>query len=470
MNREQVQSEALQALINNSGGTCVLSTGTGKSKVAIDYIKYSKSRSILITSPRTNLKENWRKELIKWEFIPTVDNKSTNCFKYLGSGEVFSITIENVQTCYKWTKEKLQKYDLIIADEIHTMTTPEYGQLLINAKELDTTVIGLTGTPDDRKRYKALFYQQYCPIVYRYLDSAKDGIVNKRKYIVFEYELDDNFQIEVKTKFKSWKSGEKKQYLYAQSQIDKGELLIREELSVPYKKELKVLWKDRNFSNLIKNKVRNAIAQLKNLKNLEYYVNYFGYAKSWYFGKLSTKEKKHAGGVYMRGITARQELLWNLNSTAALAKKMSEIIQETYKDSKVLIFSSRTEQAERISKYCIHSKNSVELNGARLNGFDSGIIKQLGSCYSLTLGLNLKDAGFAIMESYNSSDVQFKQRAGRTDRLPVDEDAIVTFIIVKNTQGEKWFNNSVTFDEDDEVKTVKSLKEFKEALLELKPI
>ena len=68
MNREQVQSQALQALINNSGGTCVLSTGTGKSKVAIDYIKHSKSRNILITSPRTNLKENWRKELEKWSF------------------------------------------------------------------------------------------------------------------------------------------------------------------------------------------------------------------------------------------------------------------------------------------------------------------------------------------------------------------------------------------------------------------
>lgn len=469
MNREQVQSEALQALINNSGGTCVLSTGTGKSKVAIDYIKHSNSKSILITSPRTNLKENWKKELEKWG-VRHIDQIISNFGVYSCGNGMINITTENIQTCYKWTKEQLQKYDLIIADEIHTMTTPEYGQLLINAKELNITTIGLTGTPDDRKKDKFLFYQKYCPIVYRYLNSAKDGIVNKRKYIVFEYELDDNFQIEVKTKFKSWKSGEKKQYLYAQSQIDKGELLIREELSVPYKKELKVLWKDRNFSNLIKNKVRNAIAQLKNLKNLEYYVNYFGYAKSWYFGKLSTKEKKHAGGVYMRGITARQELLWNLNSTAALAKKMSEIIQETYKDSKVLIFSSRTEQANKISPCSVHSKNVVDDNETYLSQFNQGNIRQLGSCYSLTLGLNLKDAGFAIMESYNSSDVQFKQRAGRTDRLPVDEDAIVTFIIVKNTQGEKWFNNSVTFDEDDEVKTVKSLKEFKEALLELKPI
>ena len=82
--------------------------------------------------------------------------------------------------------------------------------------------------------------------------------------------------------------------------------------------------------------------------------------------------------------------------------------------------------------------------------------------------MNLTHEEFAIMESYNGSDVQFKQKAGRLDRLGVDNNDIITFIVVKNTQGEKWFNNSVTFDEDDEVRIVKSIKEFKEALVELK--
>lgn len=437
--RDKIQQEALAALLNSktTGSTIVLSTGTGKSKVAIDYIKQSKAKSVLITSPRTNLKENWEKELFKWDIKEHL--KYPGLYLYFGNLVSYlevNITLENIQTCYKWTKEHLQQFDLIIADEIHTMTTEKYGQLLINAKELSITVIGLTGTPDDKKRDKALFYQQYCPIVYRYLDSAKDGIINKRKYIVFEYELDNNFQIEVKTKFKSWKSGEKKHYDYIQSQINKGEKLIREILEV----------------------------------SDDEYVNYFGYAQAWYFNKLSYKEKKHAGGVYMRGVTARQELLWNLNSTASLAQRLAFHIQDMYKNSKVLVFSSRTEQAEKISKYCVHSKNTSEINSSYLNKFDSGNIKQLGSCYSLTLGLNLKNAEFAIMESYNGSDVQFKQRSGRLDRLPVNEDAIVIFIVVKNTQGEKWFNNSVTFDKDDEVRIIKSIKEFKEALLELKPV
>jgi superfamily II DNA or RNA helicase len=435
ISRETIQEESLAALLNSksTGSVVVLSTGTGKSKVAIDYIKQSQSKSILITSPRTNLKENWRNELEKWGIFR---ENPENPESYIYNKKELLINIVNIQTCYKWDKEILKMYDLIIVDEAHLIISPKYGQLLINAKELGIKVVGLTGTPDDRKKDKALFYQQYCPIVYRYLDSAKDGIVNKRKYIVFEYELDNNYQIEVKTKFKRWYSGEKKHYNYVQSQINIGEQLIR---------------------------------NILNVKDDEY-VNYFGYARAWYFNKTISTEKKQAGGTYIRGVTARQELLWSLNSTAVLAKRMSTIIQETYKDSKVLVFSSRTEQAEKISNNCVHSKNSKEDNEIHLEQFNDGVLRQLGSCYSLTLGLNLKNAGFAIMESYNGSDVQFKQRAGRTDRLPVDEDAIVTFIVVKNTQGEKWFNNSVNFDEDDEVRIVKSIKEFKEALLELKPV
>ena len=74
------------------------------------------------------------------------------------------------------------------------------------------------------------------------------------------------------------------------------------------------------------------------------------------------------------------------------------------------------------------------------------------------------------MESYNGSDVQFDQRSGRVDRLHVDDNAIVVFIVVKNTQCEKWFNNSVKFKEDDIIKTVDNMKDFKLVLEELKPL
>ena len=430
INRNKIQAKALKALITSGGNTLVLSPGVGKSKVAIDYIKHAKAKNILITSPRTNLKDSWKKELEKWNIERySVENPSSY---YYNKTKCF-IEIINIQTCYKWNKEIIKDYDLIICDEVHTMVSEEYGKLLINAKKLNITVIGLTGTPDDKKVDKKLFYFKYCPIVYRYLDAAKDGIINKRKYIIYEHTLNNDYQIEVKTKTKSWFTGEKKQYSYINSQIEKGKSAIRKILEIP--------------------------------NNTDEYINYFGYAQKWYFDKnFKNIDKKKAGGLYMRNITARQNLLWKLNSTKTLSNMISHIILNKNKNNKLLIFSSRTEQADKISKYCIHSKNKEFTNKQYLTDFNLGKIRQLGSCYSLTLGLNLDNAKYAIMESYNGSDVQFKQRGGRLDRLNVDENAIVIFIVVKNTQGEVWYNKSVQFEEHDIVNTVNNMKDLKQIL------
>ena len=433
--RDKIQEEALNTLIKNNGGTLVISTGGGKSKVAIDYIKYLKPHKVLITSPRTNLKENWRKELIKWKFIPEVDNKISNVFKHLPSGDVYSINIENIQTCYKWSETEIAEYDLIIFDEVHTIATKEYGKLARKATKMGIKKVGLTATPDDKKKDKIAFYIFHCPIVYKYLDSAKDGITNKRKYIIYEYTLNNMFETEVKAGKKRWYSGEKKQYDYIKSQIKKGESLIRDILEIDDPTE---------------------------------YVNYFGYARSWYWNSNSFTplEKKNAGGIYMRAITARKDLLWSLNSTASLAKTIREHILEKY-DSKILIFSERTNQANKIATHVVHSKNKDEINEKNIKKFNSNEIKVLGSCNSLTLGLNLNKPKYAIMESYNGSDVIFKQRAGRTDRLPVTENAIVTFIVVKNTQSEVWFKRAVALTNEDEVKIVNNIADYQKVLKEM---
>ena len=96
---------------HNYNGIIVLSVGTGKSKVAIDAIKEGKFKNILITSPRTNLKENWWNELNKWYFNSIDFAFDKNNFK-----------LRNIQTCYKWSVEELKQFDLIIIDEIHTIS------------------------------------------------------------------------------------------------------------------------------------------------------------------------------------------------------------------------------------------------------------------------------------------------------------------------------------------------------------
>lgn len=116
--RERIQSEAEHKLKeNNYNGCIVLSPGTGKSKVAIDCIKQGNFKNILITSPRTNLKENWRNELKKWGIYKRCEYEVDNT-EYDGQcGTRINITLENIQTVFRWSEKLLKQFDLIIVDK-----------------------------------------------------------------------------------------------------------------------------------------------------------------------------------------------------------------------------------------------------------------------------------------------------------------------------------------------------------------
>ena len=417
MKREEIQAIAVSKLVeNNYHGTICLSTGTGKTKVAIDCIRNKKSLNVLITSPRTNLKENWKKELEKWGF------------KYCGNDDILynyyyepqdmwlpiTITLENIQTCYKWNNSPDEIYfDLIICDEIHTIVTPEYGQLLIRAKELNIPVIGLTATPDNDKLDKKEMYERYCPIRYEYYDSAEDGLINKRKYIVLNHNLTDDDKVITGPKNKKWSAGEKSLYDYLTENIRKGQRLMAATGS----------------------------------------EDWFEDAGNWFWKGEGTPEQKNAARVYLMAIKNRKDFLWNLTSTARIAKMINDAILGFNKTDKVLIFSELNTQVAKITPNCVYSKNDEETNKQLLNAFDSGSIRTLGSCHSLTLGLNLVGATHAIMESYSSSDVNLKQRAGRLDRLEVNEHAIIIFIVPVGTQAEEWYIKATKnlYDENSEV-------------------
>jgi superfamily II DNA or RNA helicase len=420
MNRQQIQQEALKALkLNNYNGTICLSTGSGKSKIAIDVIKEGNFKNILITSPRTNLKDNWSRELEKW-----------------GEGWLFgdthTITLENIQTCYKWTKDEISRFDLIISDEVHTMSSDKYGNLIINAVDLCIPVIGLTATPSLHIEDKTLFYENYIPIIYEYYNSAEDGIINKRKYYIYQYELSDEHKVIAGTKKKPFIVGEKTQYEYLSSQLKRGQILMSQTGS----------------------------------------QDWFRDAANWGWGGQGTPQQRSAAITYLNAIKYRKEFLWNLTSSAEITKQIKDKILNAYKGiniytgdnmnlDKVLLFSELTSQAEKISPYSIHSKQDEESNKQLLFQFDSGNIRELSSVRSLTLGLNIKGANWAIIESYNSSPTDIIQKMGRTDRLSIDDVANVVIIVPKGTQAEEWFktfSKSLDLSEAIYINDVKELK------------
>lgn len=395
--RDIIQAEALQALKTNGyNGTCVINTGGGKGKVAIDAIKEGKFKSILITSPRTNLKTMWRKELDKWGI----------------SLHLCDIEIINIQTCYKLHKEELKEFDIIIADEVHLIASPEYSKLIVNARELSIPVIALTATPSLHDTFKEEFYKKYIPIVYEYHNSAKDGIINKRRYFIYQYELSNDYKVIAGTKKKPFTVGEKSQYEYLSQQIKKGQILMAQTGSTDWFKD----------------------------------------AAYWGWGGNGTSAQRGAAIVYLNAIKYRKEFLWNLSSSADIAVKVKDKILNSQTKNKVLLFSELTTQANKLSAYSVHSKQDEETNKQLLYHFDTGKIRELSSVNSLTLGLNLVGANWAILESYNSSATSIQQKLGRTDRLKSDDVSNIVIIVPKSTQAEQWFNEfSKSLDLEDAI-------------------
>jgi superfamily II DNA or RNA helicase len=280
------------------------------------------------------------------------------------------------------------------------MMTPEYSKLLTNNEYAD--LLGLTATHDiTDENDKKYYYDKFCPIVYEYYNSAEDGLINKTRFFIVNHDLSDNDRIIVKIRGKNYEKGEKEYYEYLTDRMKHGQNLM--------------------------------IAQGSE--------DWFKDAALWFWQGRGTREQKGAAAVYMNAIKARKNFLLNLPSTGKIAKRISGGIRAEFSKAKVLIFSELTAQADKISKYTVHSKNSNKVNAQLIEDFNSGSVKELGSCNSLTLGLNLVGATHAVMESYIGSATKSKQKKGRLDRLASDEHADMWIIKVPGTQSEKWYKN-----------------------------
>lgn len=434
--KDKVQQEAYKAW-NESGnqGVCAIDMGSGKSKLAIDIINKHGYRSVLITSPRTNLKENWRQELEKWGF-KWIDQITSDFGVYsFNKNPMVNITIENIQSSYKYTEDKIKSYTYIVIDEIHTIG-PEYYKLIEIALRYNIPILGLTGTPNEEDEFKSNMLYKNLPIVFRYNDAAKDGLINKRKYFIYEYELTNNIKSLAGSKAKPFYKGELSQYKYLSDKYEEAKLEMFKLGASDYF-NTSLLWMKGNQKIWITNK--EGMPELVT--------------------EEATKEQKLWGRKFFMSIKARKEFLWNLTSSAQIAialkhKILSKLEMETLYfekelvhsipipgscKNKVLLFSELTTQANKLSQYSIHSNNEEERNKKLLEHFNKGLIKELASVRSLTLGLNMTGANWAIFESYNGGDTDAKQKMGRTSRLDVNEMANIIFIVPKGTQAENWF-------------------------------
>ena len=428
MTRDALREEASNLLAKAGSGTIVADMGSGKSWIALDSVlKVSNNFptehiiKVLITSPRTNLKDNWRTELKKFGF----NQINEEIWTYRLDNEIvkYEFTLENVQTTYKWSESEWINFDIIIVDEVHVLSDNYSRVFEIPHKYL----FCFTGTPDDLKEDKAVMYEEFAPILMRYEDAAKDGLINKQRYILFKKRLNYTDKVSLTVRKKIHIMGEIKANTYYDNLVASRD------------KILKGMFKSSDPAWNISNRVIG--------------------------NPGSTSRQKMFAFAYKKAIRERAELLYNLPSNVTLVKKLIDVIQEVDKDGKVLVFSRRNDQVVKIcNDNVVYQKNSKSENAEVLRKFNNDEISVIGSCESLTLGLNLTNAKYGIMESFTGSATQNKQKGGRLNRLNTEDIAINTFIVPQDTQAVKWlesfmYESGLSYSDFDIVDNVREFKE-----------
>ncbi|RPH25973.1 MAG: hypothetical protein EHM93_19785 [Bacteroidales bacterium] len=261
--------------------------------------------------------------------------------------------------------------------------------------------------------------------------EVEGEITNKVNLYAWEYELNNYSKLVVSSKGRKFYFGELQQYEYLKEQFERAKRTM--------------LFMGSS--------------------------NYFDDSMLWMRGKKlvdnaqtdCSSEEKIAGRNFFQATKRRREFLFKLESSVTIARMLRDKILEN-PANKVLIFSELTEQANKISANVIHSKvastvkKSDELNKVTLDKFNSGVIRDIASCNSLTSGVNLIGCNYVIVESFNSSDVKSNQIRGRLRRLGLEDEATMIVIVPKNTQAETWFRNGYG---DMDYKVIKSFEELK---------
>lgn len=371
--QEEIRNLILQvASVNNSlHHTVIAATGFGKSLVVIRLLeplqKVLNFKKVLIIGNSENLRDrNWKEDFAKW-----------------GKSEVYDTVVETVtyQTAYKWNKD-LSDY-LIIADECDfAFGTPEYSKFFLTYKNCN--ILAITGYVADGKRR---FMNEHLPAIVEYnLQQAQDdGVVNKTPIVFVKYDLS-----KVKNRKVDYESKEGRKTFYQS-----------ENSSYEY-------WDNKFIHQTIKMEDAQTDALLTG--------NYTEYNKWKNIRDKYTTRK-------------RADILYSLDTAAALARQIVEAVKKKDDTSKVITFTARTALADKISKISYHYKNSDAINAEHYNGFNLGKYRELSLVGKVNRSDNLVGVNYAVLATYNGSDTIFNQRRGRVSRLHPEDFATIYILI-----------------------------------------
>ena len=267
------------------------------------------------------------------------------------------MTMETYQSAYKWVDTK---WDLVVADEGDFALTPEYSKFFDNNQYTKLMILTATSTPEKTTNY----LDRLAPICFTYTtqEAQKAEILNDTRITFVKFLLSEEKTIQLK----GFKQSEQGMYEYLQKKVTSSWFALNSLEADP----------------------------LATKKQVDYAKKQFQWA-----------------------ISNRKEFLYTLQSSAKIAKQLAK--RRIEQGHKVVSFSKRTEQAEKIALHTYHSKNKKD--STVIEDFNSGKIKGFGVVDAINRGENLVGLDTIILESYDSSTTSFQQRHGRGTRLDITE-------------------------------------------------
>lgn len=399
--RNLKQEEIISSYLRAGPKRCTLELGTGfgKSKVAIEIVRWLEPENVLILVNSVHLKDySWRKEFLQWDMLDYFDKH---------------VDIVTYQTAYKY-KKNINKLDgwFIIADEVDfAANVPEYSKFFYEYP--DNTVLGLTGFITDTKKE---WFEQHLPVFESLSASTaqSEGILNQLHFVFVKFDLSRN----------------------------------PNDLEVEYKKN--------GITSHFKQSENNAYGYLDS-KLSQCIAASASARQSCLLGEITQddRDRKLSKLQYDIEMTTRKraDLLVNGIASAELAKNLRDHIITSNPSTKVIIFSKRTNQSNKICGKSHVYNGSINKKAAQKNyeEFLDGTKNYLGVVDKINRGANIPGLKHAIFESFFSSDVESTQRFGRLLRLDPGDMAYVYILLpyymkegpdktwnVTETQQVKW--------------------------------
>lgn len=404
MNRNKIQQSAVETFKKSEGLVLQWGTSLGKSKVAIDIIKYlysnNKNKILLIVAEIPH-KKNWELEFDKWKVNHT------------------NIIIE----CYASLKKyKNTNWDLIVFDEAHHLGSDLRLSIIENIKAEKLLLLSAT-LPDQLIIQIESIFNKKLEVSKISLKQAIDwNILPEPKLYLISLDLDNTIQNQVITE--EWGT-KNKRITYNCNYIDRWHYLKNK----------------TKYPNITLN------INCTQLQKYNYLTEKFEYWKLQYF----RTRREHTKNKWLQIGSQRKRFLGE-SKTNIVKGVLSKL-----KNKRYICFCSSIEQAEILGgKNAIHSKKDSSLS--IIDKFNNKKQKSIFAVGMLQEGQNLTDIEAGIIVQLDGQERAFIQKFGRSMRA---EDPIQFIFYYKNTRDEEYLNSVLEDIDSSYIYKIDNLKEFK---------